>query len=214
VEAFTNNGNSPILVSIYDDNGGIPGNILTGAYEAVTHQTAGVDSFTLTIPGTDPPTIDNGDFWVVLSYLPTSPGAPGIGGDFTAPIDARTSYYTTTSGWVSLAFADLVVRASVTSSVVGVDEPDRLPKVFRLHQNFPNPFNPSTRIRFELPVRGKTSVTLYDLLGRSVRTVLDRELEAGVHNIEVDAGDLTSGVYFYRLRSGNFVHTRKMILLR
>jgi len=214
VEAFTNNGFSPILVSIYKDKNGFPSDMLTGEYTGVTDQTAGVDSFTVTIPGADPPTITEGDFWVVLHYLPTSPGAPGLGADFTAPIDGRTYYYTTSLGWTQLPFADLIVRASITGQVVSTPEKAGLPTSFALHQNFPNPFNPGSQIRFELPQRAHVNLTLFDLLGREVVTLVNEEREAGYHNATIDGGFLASGVYFYRLSTSTFVQTRKLVLVR
>jgi hypothetical protein len=214
VEAFTNNANSPILVSIYDDEGGLPGTILTGEYPGVTHQLGGVDSFTVTIPATDPPTINAGDFWVVLSYLPTSPGAPGIGGDLSNPIDGRSWYYTAGSGWLQLTTVDLIVRASVTGGTVGVDDPEQVPQRYALYQNFPNPFNPESRVRFDLPEQSRVTLVVYNLLGQEVARVLDEEMEAGAHSARIDARSLSSGVYFYRLQAGHFVESRKMVVLK
>ncbi len=85
---------------------------------------------------------------------------------------------------------------------------------FRLLQNYPNPFNPSTAIRFTLPKRESVSLKVYDVLGRKVATLLNGQLPAGDHRVKFDGQNLPSGVYFYRLRAGNFVKTRKMLLLR
>jgi hypothetical protein len=214
VEAFTNNANSPILVSIYDDEGGLPGTILTGEYPGVTHQLGGVDSFTVTIPATDPPTIDAGDFWVVLSYLPTSPGAPGIGGDLSAPADNRSWFYTSTGGWTNIIGVDLMVRASVTGGTVSAGEPGQLPETFALYQNYPNPFNPASLVRFDLPEQSHVTLMVYNLLGEEVARVIDKEMEAGRHSARFDASSLPSGVYFYRLTAGSFVEARKMMVLK
>jgi hypothetical protein len=91
---------------------------------------------------------------------------------------------------------------------------DGLPKEYALNQNYPNPFNPTTKIDFALPNAGWTNVTIFDLLGREVLTILNKELNAGIHQIHIDAKDLPSGLYFYRIKSGNFVQTRKMILTK
>jgi hypothetical protein len=168
----------------------------------------------VTIPATDPPTIDAGDFWVVLSYLPTSPGAPGIGGDLTAPIDGRSWYYTSSGGWVQIVGVDLMVRASVTGGTVNAEDPEELPQTFAVYQNYPNPFNPESRVRFDLPERSRVSLVVYNMLGEEVARVIDKEMEAGSHSARIDARALSSGVYFYRLQAGEFVETRKMTVLK
>ncbi len=96
---------------------------------------------------------------------------------------------------------------------VGVREPMDFQE-FRLMQNYPNPFNPNTTIAFELPNPGFVSLKVYDLLGREVRTLVTEQLKAGSYERSFDATDLASGVYFYRLRWGQFVETRKLLLLR
>ena len=85
---------------------------------------------------------------------------------------------------------------------------------FQLDQNYPNPFNPSTTITFDLPRAGFTTLKVYDLLGNEVRTLLEGELPQGFHQSRFDGTGLSSGVYFYRLRSGSFTQTRKFILNR
>ena len=89
-----------------------------------------------------------------------------------------------------------------------------VPTQFSLEQNYPNPFNPSTIIRYSIPVEGKVKIKIFDILGREVSTLLDRNYKAGNYSIEFDGSNLSSGIYFYRLRSGNFIKSMKMILLR
>ena len=93
------------------------------------------------------------------------------------------------------------------------------PQRFDLNQNFPNPFNSSTVIRFELPQRGDVELVVYNLAGQRVATLLAGEREAGVYTLHWDGKDagekeLASGVYLYRLRAGAQVETRKLLLLR
>ncbi|MFZ1518237.1 MAG: metallophosphoesterase [Ignavibacteriaceae bacterium] len=89
---------------------------------------------------------------------------------------------------------------------------------FNLIQNYPNPFNPSTRIKFSIPVAGKVWLKVYDIFGREVTTLVNDFKSAGRYDIRFDASSngfmLSSGVYFYRLQSGDFIKTKKMILLK
>ncbi len=89
-----------------------------------------------------------------------------------------------------------------------------VPKTFLLEQNYPNPFNPSTTIRYQLPFAGNVSLKVYDVLGREVMTLVNRRQEAGAYNFTLNAASLSSGIYFYRLQSGNFVQTKKMMLVK
>ncbi len=91
-----------------------------------------------------------------------------------------------------------------------------LPTEFGLEQNFPNPFNPSTVIKYSLPVSEHVTLRLYDILGNEIALLINEVREAGVHNfnLSVDNYKLTSGVYLYRLQAGKFVQTKKMILLK
>jgi photosystem II stability/assembly factor-like uncharacterized protein len=89
-----------------------------------------------------------------------------------------------------------------------------IPAVHLLEQNYPNPFNPVTTIRFTLPQQGFVTLKVYDILGEEVITLLSGEFLAGQHSVRWDASNKPSGVYFYRLESGSFVQTKKLVLLR
>lgn len=91
---------------------------------------------------------------------------------------------------------------------------NEIPKVYALYQNFPNPFNPTTNINFDLPRVSMTRITVYDLLGREVDVLANEVLAAGKYNINFNASNLSSGVYFYKIESGDFVDKRKMIIVK
>ena len=88
------------------------------------------------------------------------------------------------------------------------------PENFSLGQNFPNPFNPTTVISFQLSAVSEIKLTVYDVLGREVAVLVNERKPAGIHEVKFDAAGLSSGVYLYRLEAGNFVQARKLILLR
>ncbi len=99
-----------------------------------------------------------------------------------------------------------------TTSVALENEP--LPPPFRLEQNFPNPFNPTTAIRYQVPQHDVVHLAVYDILGRQV-AVLVNELKApGAYEVKFDAARLATGVYLYRLSTGSLSQTRKLLLLR
>ncbi len=101
------------------------------------------------------------------------------------------------------------------SGVTKVDGPSgSTPSTYALFQNFPNPFNPTTKIGFQLSALSKVSLKIYDLLGREVETLVDGEISAGVHRVTFDASRFASGIYFYRLQAGNFTATKKLLLLK
>jgi hypothetical protein len=89
-----------------------------------------------------------------------------------------------------------------------------IPKSVMLAQNYPNPFNPVTTIRFEIPQLSDVSLKVFDILGREVMTLVNQEVPAGVYHVRFDGSKLPSGVYFYRLQSGQFVETRKLVLTK
>ena len=89
-----------------------------------------------------------------------------------------------------------------------------LPLEFALHQNYPNPFNPTTTIRFELPQSSHVNLSIYNILGQEVAALIDRNINAGTHQITFDGTHLTSGLYFYSLKSGSDSDVKKMLLLK
>ena len=89
-----------------------------------------------------------------------------------------------------------------------------VPKSFELKQNYPNPFNPSTTIEYELPQTSRVKLTIYNVLGQKVATLVDAEQVPGNYRVKFNGQNLAAGIYFYRLQAGNFVQNRKMILIK
>jgi hypothetical protein len=103
------------------------------------------------------------------------------------------------------------IEAKVVISPAFAPEP---PKEYALAQNYPNPFNPLTSIRYDLPAASRVSLKMYNLLGQEVGTLVDELQEAGFKSVHWDASGIASGVYFCRLKAGDFVQTKRMMLLR
>jgi hypothetical protein len=103
----------------------------------------------------------------------------------------------------------------VTLTVVtGVSEGSEIPEAFVLDQNYPNPFNPVSTIRFGLPMLAYASLRVFDVLGREVRTLVNEVMPAGIYAVQLDASNLASGVYFYRLMSNGTVIARRLLVLK
>jgi len=106
------------------------------------------------------------------------------------------------------------------SNLVGVDNTsETLPQKFTLEQNFPNPFNPFTTLRYDLPEDALVNITIYDMLGRKVKTLVNTTQDAGFKSVIWDATNnqgrpASAGVYLYNLQAGEFVKTKKMVLLK
>ena len=94
------------------------------------------------------------------------------------------------------------------------DESAELPGMFALHQNYPNPFNPSTTIEFSVPTEARVELTVFDVAGRVVASLIDKVYAAGEHRIEWDARNMASGVYFYRMKAGDVLQTKRMKLIK
>ncbi|MGB5289083.1 MAG: T9SS type A sorting domain-containing protein [Ignavibacteriaceae bacterium] len=91
---------------------------------------------------------------------------------------------------------------------------ETLPTAYALDQNFPNPFNPATKINFSVPVEGFVSLDVYNSIGQRVATLVNETKTAGTYEVNFNAANLSSGIYFYKLTSGNFTETKKMILMK
>ena len=83
-----------------------------------------------------------------------------------------------------------------------------------MYQNYPNPFNPTTNIQFAIPHSGFVTLKVYDILVREVTTLVNEEKHSGTYTVNFDASNLSSGVYFYSIKAGNFNQTKKMIIVR
>jgi len=99
-------------------------------------------------------------------------------------------------------------------SIVSVESEMIVPEKFVLYQSYPNPFNPSTRIKYSIPNSEIVSLKVYDILGREIAVILDEYKSAGTYTIEFNASRFASGVYFYQLQAGSFVETKKMVLMK
>ncbi|MCJ7555049.1 MAG: T9SS type A sorting domain-containing protein [Ignavibacteriaceae bacterium] len=118
----------------------------------------------------------------------------------------------------SLAFISQSYQSDCYN-ITQVQEGEVQPKEFNLEQNYPNPFNPSTVISYHLPISGLVSLKVYDILGNEVATLVNEYKSAGkyevIFNVETHRdASLPSGIYFYQLKAGSFIQTKKMILLR
>jgi hypothetical protein len=103
----------------------------------------------------------------------------------------------------------------LTETVTAVEDPSTIvPSAYTLEQNYPNPFNPTTTIRFALPTSSDVSLKVYDALGNEVMSLVNGFKNAGSHSVEMNASNLSSGVYFYKLQAGNFVATKKLTLIK
>jgi len=119
-------------------------------------------------------------------------------------------------------FSIIGLETKLTDEVVSVENEELVLQSFILEQNYPNPFNPSTTIRFTIPfvIASETKqsqfVTLkvYDVLGNEVATLSNEEKPAGRYEVNFDASGLSSGIYFYKLQAGNFVETKKLVLMK
>jgi hypothetical protein len=113
------------------------------------------------------------------------------------------------TGYAGLIFfnEDSVVVTSVNDNIFEINS-------YKLYQNYPNPFNPHTVISFQIPVAGKVTIKLFDILGREIETIIDEERTAGIHSINFNGNYLASGIYFYSISVNDFHQSKKMVLLR
>ncbi len=119
----------------------------------------------------------------------------------------------TTTGHIG---STMLVDSLGIDIIVGVDDPEGnlIVKEFMLRQNYPNPFNPLTKINYQIPEFSFVTLKVFDVLGSGIATLVNEEKTIGSYEIEFNAIDLPSGIYFYRLKAGSFVETKKMVLIK
>lgn len=155
----------------------------------------------------------NGNSWVTREFSPIEPGsfatkyyAPGIG--------SILEVSSTTGARLEL----VEVRGQIISpdGITGVDRIDNgaIPARFGLSQNFPNPFNPTTEIRFELDQSGRTTLKVFNAIGQQVATLVDGDLPAGTHRVTFESSNLPAGIYLYQLEAGGRKEVHKMALVK
>jgi hypothetical protein len=98
--------------------------------------------------------------------------------------------------------------------ITSIEDQGIIPTVFKLEQNYPNPFNPSTIIKFGIPERSNVLIKIYDILGSEVITLVNEEMEVGWYKKEFNATGYASGMYICRMKVGNFVSTKKMLMIK
>jgi len=151
-------------------------------------------------------TTNGGDSWYI-DFHPVSP-----------IYLTRLLFLDSLNGW-AIGSQGKILRYGDITSVVGSGEPQTY---FELSQNYPNPFNPVTKIKFDIPALSLSSIgegpgvrlIIYDVLAREVAVLVNQQLKPGTYEVEFDGSNLPSGVYFYKLYSGDFIETRKMVLLK
>jgi len=112
------------------------------------------------------------------------------------------------------AYFDFLHLIPVVSSLTGMDERTQILKKFNLAQNYPNPFNPKTTIKYELQITNDVELSVYNILGQRVFTLVSEKQNAGHHQVQWDADGFSSGIYYYKLNSGEFQQVKKMMLLK
>lgn len=106
------------------------------------------------------------------------------------------------------------VFIDTSDSPLSVENQNNTPVAYRLYQNYPNPFNPVTQVTYEIPENEFVSITLYDVIGKEIKKLVNKFHKSGKYSVELDAGDLSGGVYFYRIIAGKFTDSKKLVLIK
>jgi photosystem II stability/assembly factor-like uncharacterized protein len=149
--------------------------------------------------------VDNGDTWISFNN-----GLDNLQTRCLAMDSANNIYLGTTT-------TDTIVKAAIYRLTLPTSVNEKslpFPNAFILSQNYPNPFNPSTSISFNLPTRLFVTLKVFDCLGREISTLISGELNAGAHIKQWNATDMPSGIYYYRISAGDFIQTKKFVLIK
>jgi hypothetical protein len=131
-------------------------------------------------------------------------------------IDKRKNIYLTgeSIGWVCPGDNYDYLTVKISQDKVGINPSSNIISDYKLYQNYPNPFNPSTTIKFNISKKEFVVLKIFDQLGRDVKTLLSKEIPEGTHSVILNAELLSAGIYFYRLTAGEFIQTRKLLLVK
>ncbi|NOS86017.1 MAG: T9SS type A sorting domain-containing protein [Ignavibacteria bacterium] len=173
--------------------------------------------------------IDLNTGWAIVNYpsaqiIKTNNGGDTWTSQFDAGIDHLSSLYfaNNMTGWATGSDGIIIKTTNGGEIFTGVNNPSAgLVINFSLSQNYPNPFNPVTNIKFDIPKSGFVNITIFDLLGREISTLVNEQMQPGSYTVNWDASNHPSGVYFYKLEvrqagssTGDFVESRKMVLVK
>jgi hypothetical protein len=155
---------------------------------------------------------ENVDFFALatITILYSDPGGTAAHANIQfITLDDLGSGQPSTDSWF------IIDDVELSGVVSDVNEDETInPVEFNLSQNYPNPFNPSTTIYYALPEASNVTLKIFNTLGEEVSVLVNSVMEAGTHEVNFEASQLNSGIYFYQLRTGNFVETKKMMLLK
>ena len=225
-------GSGNLRVSAYPNIsgsiGGIPGTLIIGTSVSKPFSQLVSGSWNeIDMRGANVPIPAGTDFHIVVEVDGTTGDTLQflLDDGTTSPTNRTSSYRNGANGlgWYNRAdpnYANdgknLLIAATIAIPFTGVEEStlNGVPRSFVLNQNYPNPFNPSTTIKFQMPSKGFVKLKIYDMIGREVTTLVDGFQEAGTHDVKFDASNLPSGVYFYRITSGTYVATKKLVLIK
>lgn len=200
---FYHRGSQPIDIWCVSDENGLPG-IDGERFRVTPSQEEGITRFHF--PRREQPNFAldpdwGGSFWVILNYLPQSPGAPAIGVDGSVTDGDRNLYYTTQAGWIPFELGQPIIRAGVGQQVNGINPEEELsPLRFEVLSNYPNPFNSRTFLPVRLPGSSLVELSLSDFNGRVVYRSKFSGLSAGEHIISIEANYLSSGIYLAKVK--------------
>lgn len=175
-------------------------------------------------PGTMPVTVTGGNLFydsasaVSFAVTPLSVVYNGISYYFQRWNGTGNGSYSGTNPSPTItSMNNVVVQTAVYDTIppIGIQNLNNgVPVVYQLHQNFPNPFNPVTKIKFDLPQQSNVNIRVYDIIGNEVARVYNGELTAGFYEVDWNASDFASGVYFYRIDAGDYSSVKRMVLVK
>jgi hypothetical protein len=151
---------------------------------------------------------------VNLAYTNSTLLTGAIGAGTNYPVGDLNWFPSDKTSWLAQRTAEYTAIQNKLDNSSSVEEASNVPKQIRLDQNYPNPFNPSTKITFSLKHSANTNLKVIDMLGREVATLVNGFTAAGSHEVQFNAANLASGVYYYKLTSGSFSEVKKMMLVK
>jgi predicted acyl esterase len=150
---------------------------------------------------------------IVVTNLDTSPEDVSFLGTnpFVLPVLVNSTNYINLN---SSTYIDIPVKGAAVLEPTADNDINLNPDKFELAQNYPNPFNPATTINYSIPSAGNISLKIYDIAGREVASLVNGYMESGIHSINFNAQNLSSGIYFYKLSAPGFTEVKKMVLVK